>query len=81
MSKARIAFTVPRRVAAEVHRAAKKHARGNVSAWLTQAAEHELERQRRREGLKAVLAELEAESGPATSEDRAWAKKALWGDE
>jgi Arc/MetJ-type ribon-helix-helix transcriptional regulator len=45
---------------------------GNVSGWLAEAAERRL----RNEALRAYAAEVEAESGPFTSEEleaaRAW---------
>jgi hypothetical protein len=68
----KLSVALDERVAEQV--ASEAGAEGiSVSAWLNRAAENALKITR---GLRAV-AEVEAEIGPFTDEDRAWADEQL----
>lgn len=73
MHKARITVTVRREVLAKAERQVKRGRARSVSAWVDSA----MEEKARREDLAALLAEMKAESGPATEEDEAWARAVL----
>lgn len=45
----------------------------SVSAWVDSA----MEEKARREDLMALLAEMQAENGPATAKEEAWARAVL----
>lgn len=45
----------------------------SLSAWVDQA----MEEKARREDLAGLLAEMQAENGPASEQEDAWARRAL----
>ncbi|MCC7543058.1 MAG: hypothetical protein IT379_42975 [Deltaproteobacteria bacterium] len=73
MQKARVTVTVRREVLARAERQVKKGRARSVSAWVDSAMQEKASR----EDLAALLAEMKAESGPATAEDEAWARAVL----
>jgi hypothetical protein len=73
MHKARVTVTVKREVLKQVERQVKRGKAKSVSAWIDSA----MDEKARREDLAALLAEMKAESGPATAEDEAWAREVL----
>ncbi len=73
MQKERITVTVRRESLSKARRQVKRGRAKSVSAWVDAA----IEEKARREDLAALLAEMKAESGPATREEEAWARAAL----
>jgi Arc/MetJ-type ribon-helix-helix transcriptional regulator len=73
MQKARVTVTVRREILAKVERQVKKGRAKSVSAWVDSA----MEEKARREDLAALLAEMKAETGPATAKEVAWARDVL----
>ncbi len=73
MQKARVTVTVRRDVLAKAERQVKLGRARSVSAWVDSA----MEEKARREDLATLLAEMKAESGPATSKEQAWARAVL----
>lgn len=73
MQRSRVTVTVrPEVLAAAEDEVAAGHA-SSLSAWVDQA----MEEKARREDLAGLLAEMRSENGPATSEEDAWARRAL----
>lgn len=73
MGKTRVTVTVsPDTLAAAEEQVAQGRA-SSVSAWVDRA----MQEKARRDDLAALLAEMRAESGPATSEEEAWARGVL----
>jgi hypothetical protein len=68
---AKLAISFEGNLAAQVRRAAKKQAAGNVSAWLAEAARERLQLQARRD----LLEEFEARHGPITDAELAEVEK------
>jgi hypothetical protein len=60
-------------LAMQVYKAAERTTKGNLSAWLAEAARNEL----RRDSLTRFLAEYEAEHGAFTEEELAASRKRL----
>ena len=60
---------------AEAIRVAAAAGAENVSSWIADASRRRLSR----EGLRAVIKDWEAENGPVTADERAAARKWLWG--
>jgi Arc/MetJ-type ribon-helix-helix transcriptional regulator len=73
LQKARVTVTVRRQVLAKAERQVKKGRAKSVSAWVDAA----MEEKARREDLAALLAEMKAESGPASAEEEAWARDVI----
>ncbi len=73
MQKARVTVTVRRDILAKAERQVKKGRAKSVSAWVDSA----MEEKARREDLASLLAEMKAESGPASPEEEAWARDVL----
>jgi len=73
MQKARITVSVRKDVLAKAERQVKRGRSKSLSAWVDSAIEEKL----RREDLTTLLAEMKAESGPATAEEEAWARNVL----
>jgi hypothetical protein len=73
MRKARVTVSVRRDVLAKAERQVKRGGAKSVSAWVDSA----MEEKARREDLAALLAEMAAETGPATPEEVAWARALL----
>jgi hypothetical protein len=69
----KLAISFEGSLAAQVHRAAKLEARGNVSAWLAEAARRHL----RQQALKQAIESYEAEHGVITDRELAEVR-ALW---
>jgi hypothetical protein len=67
----KLAISLDPRLAGEVQRAARKRAGGNVSAWLSDAAEAHL----RRQAMEAALGKYEAEHGAITEAELAVAER------
>jgi hypothetical protein len=67
----KLAISLESGLAGEVQRAARKRAGGNVSAWLSEAAQAHL----RRQAMDAALAKFEAEHGPITATELAAAER------
>jgi Arc/MetJ-type ribon-helix-helix transcriptional regulator len=72
-AKARVTVTVRREILAKAERQVKKGRAKSVSAWVDSA----MEEKARREDLASLLAEMKAESGPASAEEEAWARDVL----
>jgi hypothetical protein len=73
MQKSRVTVTVRREVLARAERQVRRGRAKSVSAWVDSA----MEEKARREDLAALLAEMKAESGPATPKEEAWARSVL----
>ena len=73
MHKARVTVTVRREILAKAERQVKRGRAKSVSAWVDSA----MEEKARREDLAALLAEMKAESGPASAQEEAWARDVL----
>ncbi|MPV50461.1 hypothetical protein GCG21_10690 [Pseudactinotalea sp. HY160] len=71
--RTRITVTVDEETAAAARAAVSAGRAPSVSAWVAQAIRDLSERER----LADVLADLRAESGPATDEETAWARSVL----
>ena len=73
MQKARITVSVRRDVLAKAERLAKRSKAKSVSAWVDAG----IEEKARRDDLADLLAEMRAAVGPATEEERVWARNVL----
>jgi len=73
MQKARVTVTVRREILRRAERQVRKGRATSVSAWVDSA----MEEKARREDLAALLAEMKAEGGKASSEEEAWARSVL----
>ena len=73
MATVKVTVTIPEDVLAEAEAAVQAGAARSLSAYVTQA----LSVQPKRESLSAIIADLRAEIGPPTEEERAWARHAL----
>ena len=73
MQKARVTVSVRRELLAKAERQVRRGRAKSVSAWVDSA----MEEKARREDLAALLAEMQAENGPATAKEEEWAKKVL----
>lgn len=65
--------TVRRQVLAKAEKQVRSGRVKSISAWVDAA----MEEKARREDLAALLAEMRAENGPATKEEKEWARRAL----
>lgn len=70
---AKIAVSLPDELVAAARRAVKEGRASSVSAVVASA----LRRQEQEQGLAALLDELDAELGPPSPQDQAWADRAL----
>jgi len=73
MQKARVTVSVRRDVLATAERQVKKGRAASVSAWVGSAMEEKAQR----DDLVALLAEMKAEGGAATSGEERWARDVL----
>jgi Arc/MetJ-type ribon-helix-helix transcriptional regulator len=73
MHKARVTVTVQREVLAKAEQLVRRGGAKSISAWVNAA----MEEKARREDLAALLKEMKAENGPASSEETAWARAVL----
>lgn len=73
MTRRKIAITLPEEQVAAARRAVAEGRSPSVSAYISQA----LARRDADEELAETVAEIYAEAGPPTEEDRAWARRAL----
>lgn len=73
MRKQRVTVTVPPTALETAERDVATGRAASVSAWVSEA----MEQRARRDSLRAVLAEIRAEIGPATDEETAWARSVL----
>jgi len=71
--KARVTVTVRRETLAKAERQVRRGRAKSVSAWGDSA----MEEKARREDLATLLAEMQAENGPATAKEEAWARAVL----
>ncbi|MGH8909416.1 MAG: toxin-antitoxin system antitoxin subunit [Egibacteraceae bacterium] len=69
----KIAVSLPDDLVVAARLAAAEGRAASVSAFVAEA----LEEHGRYAGLTSLLAEMAAEAGPPTAEDRAWARQAL----
>lgn len=69
----KIAVSLPDELVADGRRAVAEGRADSVSAYVAEA----LRDRSRYEELTTLLAEMAAESGPPTEEDREWARRAL----
>lgn len=67
----KLAISLDPRLAGEVQRAARERAGGNVSAWLSEAAQAHL----RRQAMEAALSAHEAEHGAISEAELAAAER------
>lgn len=72
----KLAITLPHDLAQEVRDEVRMGHAPSVSAYIAAAVEEKRERDR----LQEVLAQMDAEYGPVTSEELAWADRVLLGD-
>lgn len=73
MTRQKIAITLPEEQVAAARRAVAAGRAASVSAYIAQA----LERRDADEELAEAIAEIYAESGEPSEDDRAWARRAL----
>ncbi|MDQ6910252.1 MAG: hypothetical protein M3Z84_05635, partial [Actinomycetota bacterium] len=73
MHKARITVTIDPTLLAVAEDAVDRGRAPSVSAWVNAA----MKAKAGREDLGALLAEMEAENGPPSEEDQAWAREVL----
>jgi len=73
MTREKIAITLPQEQVAAARRAVAEGRAASVSAYISQA----LARRDADEELAEAIAEIYAEAGAPTAEDRAWARRAL----
>ncbi|MDA8284008.1 MAG: hypothetical protein M0Z42_12125 [Actinomycetota bacterium] len=73
MQRSRVTVTVRPQVLAAAEEEVAAGRASSVSAWVDQA----MEEKARREELAMLLAEMQAENGPATLEEDAWARRVL----
>ncbi len=73
MTREKIAITLPEEQVAAARRAVADGRAPSVSAYISQA----LARRDADEELAEAIAEIYAESGSPTAEERAWARRAL----
>ena len=71
-SSEKLTITLPREVVREVRDAVRRRG-GTVSGYVANA----VVKYERREGLRALLDELDAEFGLPSEEDRRWAEKVM----
>jgi hypothetical protein len=69
----KLAVSFPPDLAVQVWKAAQRTTKGNLSAWLAEAARNEM----RRDALTRFLAEYEAEHGAFTEKELAASRKRL----
>jgi hypothetical protein len=69
----RLTVSVDEGVVREAEAAVARGSAPSVSAWVAEAMSQRAQRER----LKDVLAEIRAEIGPATDEETAWAQSVL----
>lgn len=73
VQRSRITVTVRPQVLAAAEEEVAAGRASSVSAWVDQA----MEEKARREELTVLLGEMQAENGPATPEEDAWARQVL----
>jgi len=73
MTREKIAITLPEEQVAAARRAVAEGRAASVSAYISQA----LARRDADEDVAEMIAEIYAESGPPTEQDRLWARRAL----
>ena len=73
MTREKIAITLPEEQVAAARRAVAEGRAASVSGYISQA----LARRDADEDVAEMIAEIYAESGPPTEEDRLWARRAL----
>lgn len=73
VQRSRVTVTVRPQVLAAAEQEVAAGRASSVSAWVDQA----MEEKARREELAVLLAEMQAENGPATPEEDAWARQVL----
>ena len=73
MTREKIAITLPEEQVAAARRAVAEGRAASVSAYISQA----LARRDADEELAETIAEIYAEAGSPTAEERAWARRAL----
>ena len=73
MQKTRVTVTVSAETVAVVEQEVARGRTKSVSAWIDSA----MQEKARRDELVDLLAQMEAESGPASAEDEAWARATL----
>lgn len=71
----KVTITLPKEVVREMRRVVRRRG-GTVSGYVATA----VEKYERREGLRALLDELDAEFGLPSEEDRRWAEMVVKGD-
>jgi hypothetical protein len=73
MPRSRVTVTVRPQVLAAAEEEVASGRATSLSAWVDQAMEEKV----RREELAGLLAEMQAENGPASEQEDAWARQAL----
>ena len=73
MTRQKIAITLPEEQVAAARQAVAEGRAASVSAYISQA----LSRRTAEEDMAEMIAEIYAESGQPTEEDRAWARRLL----
>jgi Arc/MetJ-type ribon-helix-helix transcriptional regulator len=73
MTRQKIAITLPEEQVAAARRAVAEGRAASVSAYISQALEHRTAE----EEMAEVIAEIYAETGEPTAEERAWADRVL----
>jgi hypothetical protein len=73
MPRSRVTVTVRPQVLAAAEEEVASGRATSLSAWVDQAMEEKI----RREELAGLLAEMQAENGPASEQEDAWARQAL----
>jgi hypothetical protein len=73
MHKARVTVTVRRQLLTRAEKQVRSGRAKSVSAWVDAA----MEEKARREDLATLLAEMKAETGPATKDEEEWARNVL----
>jgi hypothetical protein len=73
MPRSRVTVTVRPQVLAAAEQEVASGRAASLSAWVDQAMEEKV----RREELAGLLAEMQAENGPASEQEDAWARQAL----
>lgn len=73
MTREKIAITLPEEQVAAARQAVAEGRAASVSAYISQA----LARRTAEEEMAEVIAEIYAQSGEPTEEDRAWARRVL----
>jgi hypothetical protein len=73
MTRSRVTVTIRPQVLAAAEEEVASGRAASLSAWVDQA----MEEKARREDLAGLLAEMQAENGPASEQEDAWARRAL----